>query len=82
MTGEGPTLRERKRERVTCGDCGKELAAGLLDSHQMTQQGKARGKRWTWTDAATQLIGLFDRVGLNTNTGKTVSMNCQPCTEP
>ena len=53
MTGEGPPFRERKRERVTCGDCGKELAAGLLDSHQMTQHGKTWEKHWTWTDAAT-----------------------------
>ena len=53
MTGEGPTFRERKRERVTCGDCGKEVAAGSLESHRMTQHGKAREKRWTWTDAAT-----------------------------
>ena len=29
--------------------------------------------------AFTQLVGLFDRVGLNTNSGKTVSMTCQPC---
>ena len=42
MTGEYPTFRERKRERVTCGYCGKEVAAGLLDSHRMTQHGKAR----------------------------------------
>ena len=41
MTGEGPTPRERKRERVTCGDCGKEMVAGSLDSHRMTQHGKA-----------------------------------------
>ena len=51
MTGEGPTFRERKRERVACGDCGKEVTAGLLDSHRMTQHGKARETRWTWTDA-------------------------------
>ena len=53
ITGEGPTFRERKRERFTCGDCGKEVAAGLLDSHRMTQHGIAREKRWTWTEAAT-----------------------------
>ena len=53
MTGEGPTFRERKRERVTCGDCGKEVAAGSLDYHRMTQHGKAREKRWTWMDADT-----------------------------
>ena len=28
MTGDGPTPRERKRERVKCGDCGQEMAAG------------------------------------------------------
>ena len=53
MTGEGPTFRERKRERVKCGDCGKEVAAGSLDSYRMSQHGKARERRWTWTDAAT-----------------------------
>ena len=30
--------------------------------------------------AFTQLVGLFDRVGLNTNTGKTFGMTCRPCT--
>ena len=33
MTGEGLTYRERKRERVKCGDCGKGMAAGSLDAH-------------------------------------------------
>ena len=28
------------------------------------------------------LIGLFDRVGLQTNTTKTVGMVCQPCHAP
>ena len=42
MTVEGLTFRERKRERVECGDCGKEVAAGSLDSHRMTQYGKAK----------------------------------------
>ena len=37
MTGEGPTFMERKRERVECRDCGKEVAAGSLDSHRMSQ---------------------------------------------
>ena len=46
MTGDGPTERERKRERVTCGDRGKEMAAGSLDSHRMTQHGKAREGKW------------------------------------
>ena len=35
MTGEGPTYWERKTEQVECGDCGKDMAAGSLESHQM-----------------------------------------------
>ena len=53
MTGEGLMFRERKRERVECRDCGKEVAAGSLESHRMSQHGKARERRGTWTDAAT-----------------------------
>ena len=34
-------------------DCGREMAAGSLDSHPMTQHGKARERKWAWTDAAT-----------------------------
>ena len=30
--------------------------------------------------AFTTLVGLFDQVGLNKNTGKTVSMTYRPCT--
>ena len=30
----------------------------------------------------TQLVGLFDRVGLKTNCKKTVSMTCRPCSTP
>ena len=29
------------------------MAAGSLDSHRMTQNGKARERKWAWTDAAT-----------------------------
>ena len=47
MTGEGLTFKERKIERVACGDFGKEVAAGSLDSHRMSQNGKARERRWT-----------------------------------
>ena len=53
MTGDGPTPRERKRERTTCGDCRREMAAGSLDSHCMTQHSKERERKWAWTDAAT-----------------------------
>ena len=53
MTGEGLTFWERKRERVECRDFVKEVTAGSLDSHRMSQHGKARERRWKWTDAAT-----------------------------
>ena len=53
MTGEGPTYRERKKERVECGDCGKEMAAGSLESHWMIQHGKAKVDKWSWNEAAT-----------------------------
>ena len=53
MTGEGLTFRERKREMVECGDCVKEVASGSLDSHRMSQHGKARERHCTWTDPAT-----------------------------
>ena len=33
-----------------------------------------------WTQVAfNTLVGLFDRVGLRTNVGKTVGMVCHPC---
>ena len=35
MTREGPTYWERQKERVECGDCGKEMAARLLAFHRM-----------------------------------------------
>ena len=53
MTGKGLSPRERKRERVTGGDCGQEMAAGSLDLHRMSQHGRARERKWTWTDATT-----------------------------
>ena len=53
MTGEGLTYLEQKRERVECWDCGKEMAAGSLDTHRMSQHGKSKERRWTWTNAAT-----------------------------
>ena len=53
MTGKGLSPKERKRERVECGDCGKEMAAASLDSHRMSQHGRARDRKWTWTEATT-----------------------------
>ena len=37
MTGEGPTYRERLKERVKCGECRKGIAAGSLEAHRMIQ---------------------------------------------
>ena len=53
MTGMGLSPKERKRERVECGDCGQEMAAAYLDSHRISQHGRARDRKWTWTEAAT-----------------------------
>ena len=35
MTGKGLSPKKRKRERVTCEDCGQEMTAASLDSHRM-----------------------------------------------
>ena len=53
MTGEGTTYRERLKERVKCGNCGKGMAARSLEAHQMMQHGKEKEYKWSWTDAAT-----------------------------
>ena len=53
MTGEGPTYQERQEERVECGDCGKDMAAGSLAYHRMTQHGKAKAEKWSWNESAT-----------------------------
>ena len=42
MKGKGTTYQERQKERVECVECGKEMAAGSLASHRMTQHGKAK----------------------------------------
>ena len=44
MTGDGPTYWERQKERVECGDCGKEMATGSLEAHRMIQHGKTKAK--------------------------------------
>ena len=53
MTGEGLAYLERKQEQVECRDYGKELAAGSLDIHRMTQHRKTKERWWNCTDAAT-----------------------------
>ena len=71
MTGEGSTPRERKREKTTCGNCGREMAAGSLDSHRMTQHRKERERKWAWTDAATggEKVARYKRTGWSSQGG-------------
>ena len=54
ITGDGNSFRERQQERVACGECGAELAAGYLSSHMMTQHRKAAPRRHLW---ASQMTG-------------------------
>ena len=53
MTGEGPAYREQQKERVQCRECGKEMAAGSLASHKVTQHGQAAEEQWIWEASST-----------------------------
>ena len=55
---------------------GRHQAALFYAVNGMVASSDTQWLQW----AFTQLVGLFDRVGLNTNTKKTVSMTCRPCT--
>ena len=59
---------ERERE-------GQHQAALVYADDGMLASSDPRWLQW----AFTQLVGLFDRVGLKTNCNKTVSMTCRPC---
>ena len=48
MMGEVPTYPERQKERVQCGECGKEMAVGSLASHRGRQRSGGAGKPRTW----------------------------------
>ena len=49
ITGDRNSFRGQQRERVACGECGAELAAGSLSSHMMTRLGKAAPRRHLWS---------------------------------
>ena len=66
---EEETRGERGRE-------GRHQAALFYVYDGMVASSDPRWLKW----AFSTLVGLFERVGLNTNTGKTVSMTCMPCT--
>ena len=53
MAGEGLAYWEQQNKRVECGDCGKEMAAGSLESHQMIHHGKEKEDKCSWNKAAT-----------------------------
>ena len=53
LTGVGSTLKERQRDRVACGECEAELAAGSMSSHMMTRHGKAAPRRHLWAPQMT-----------------------------
>ena len=65
---EAETQGERGRE-------GRHQADLFYADYGMVAPSDPRWLQW----AFTTLVGLFDRVGLKTNTGKTVSMTCRPC---
>ena len=44
MTGEGRRFKDKKRERVLCPECGKELAKGSLVTHRQTQHIVVKGR--------------------------------------
>ena len=63
------TQAENRRER---GREGRHQDALFYADDGMLASCDPQWLQW----AFTQLVGLFDRVGLNTNSGKTVSMTC------
>ena len=66
------TEAEKRKER---GREGRHQAAVFYADDGMLALSDPQWLQW----AFTQLVGLFDRVGLNTNSGKTVSITCRPC---
>ena len=50
MTGEGDSYRARKRARINCPQCGKEMAHGSLPQHLLTQHGMIEDPT-NWLDA-------------------------------
>ena len=63
---------ENRREQ---GREGRHQAALFYADNVMLASSDPQWLQW----AFTQLVGMFNRVVLNTNSGKTVSMTCRPC---
>ena len=62
-------------KRVERGNEGRHQAALFYADNGMVASSDPRWLQWEF-DA---LVGLFERVGLRTNVGKTVIMVCRPC---
>ena len=65
---EAEKMGERGRE-------GRHQAAHFYADDGMVASSDPRWLQW----AFNTLVVIFDRVGLHTNVGKTVSMTCRPC---
>ena len=67
-------LQESKEEKDAEGGEGHFSAVFYADDGMVG----ARDPKWL-QGAFSALVAIFDRVGLQTNVDKTVSMACQPC---
>ena len=63
---------EKRRER---GEEGRHQATLFYADNGMVASSNPRWLQWVFN----ALVSLFERVGLRTNVGKTVSMTCRPC---
>ena len=66
---------EEEEKRGERGKEGRHRAALFYADNGMVASSDPRWLQW----AFNTLVGLFERVGLCTNVGKTVSMTCRPC---
>ena len=66
------TEAEKRGER---GREGRHKAALFYVDDGMLALSDPQWLQWSFS----QLVGLFDRVGINTNSRKMVSMTCRPC---
>lgn len=83
MEGEGDSYRARQRRRVSCPECGRDLAAGSLSQHLLSQHGMAGSIPWNVVPppAPRQYRVSFPRISTSRScpvegcTGKAVSHN-------
>ena len=66
---------EEAETRGERGQEGRHQAALFYADNGMVASSDPRWLQWAFNN----LVVLFDRVGIHTNVGKTVSMTCRPC---